>query len=76
MKRTQIQLPNVMYDQLKELARAEETTLAEIIRRAATYLLQTQPTHTNSSSTWAPPIADDLGEFMSTKEDWRIHANE
>ncbi len=76
MKRTQIQLPDKMYDQLKELARAEETTLAEVIRRAGAYLLQTQPMKTNSSLTWVPPIAEDLGEFISTEEDWRIYANE
>lgn len=65
-----------MYNRLKELARAEETTLAEEIRRAITYLFQTQPRPTRSSSTWAPPNPEDLGEFLSTEEDWRIHANE
>ncbi|MCK5156886.1 MAG: CopG family transcriptional regulator [Spirochaetales bacterium] len=76
MKRTQIQLPNEMYARLKELARVEETTLAEIIRQAAAYLLQTQPIRTISSPNWVPPKAEDLGEFMSTEEDWRIYANE
>jgi len=76
MIRTQIQLPTIMYNRLKELARIEETTLAEIIRRAATYLLQTEPIHTKSSSIWSPPTAEDLGEFVSTEGDWRIYANE
>ena len=76
MVRTQIQLPNKMYNQLKELAQSEETTLAEIIRRASAYLLQTQSMNTNSHTEWAPPTSEDLGEFMSSEEDWRIHANE
>ena len=76
MKRTQIQLPNRMYDQLKELARIEETTLAEIIRRASEYLLQTQAIQTKFSSTWSPPTSENLGDFLSGEEDWRIYANE
>ena len=76
MTRTQIQLPDKMYKQLKELAQTEETTLAEIIRRASAYLLQTQPIHSNSHSTWIPPTSEDLGEFLSTEDNWRLQANE
>lgn len=76
MIRTQIQLPDKMYKQLKMLAQSEETTLAEIIRRASSYLLQTQPVHSDSLSVWTPPTSKDLGGFMGTEEEWRLQANE
>ena len=76
MIRTQIQLPDKMYNQLKELARTEETTLTEIIRRASAYLLQTQPIQSNFTSVWTPPAPEDLGDFICAEEDWRLLANE
>ena len=76
MVRTQIQLPDKMYSQLKMLAQNEETTLAEIIRRASSYLLQTQPVQSDFSSVWTSPIPEDLGEFISIEEEWRLKANE
>jgi metal-responsive CopG/Arc/MetJ family transcriptional regulator len=69
MRRTQIQLPDVLYNRLKTLAKNEETSLAEIIRRAAEYMLLIHPD-------WNPPEPEDLGEFRSHESDWRILANE
>ncbi len=76
MRRTQIQLPDVLYDRLKVLAKNEETSLAEIIRRAAEYMLLLHPEHENTQKDWNPPAPEDLGEFRSHESDWRILANE
>ncbi len=76
MRRTQIQLPDTLYDRLKVLAKNEETSLAEIIRRAAEYMLLLHPEYENTQRDWNPPAPEDLGEFRSHESDWRILANE
>ena len=74
MKRTQIQLPDRLYDRLKALAAQEETSLADVIRRAAEYLLRLHPEE--STASWDIPEPESLGPFLSGDEDWRLQANE
>ena len=76
MKRTQIQLPDSLYDRLKKLARSQETTLSEIIRRAAEYLLAVKPEAADSRSEWRVPDPENLGCFLVEEPDWKLQANE
>ena len=43
MVRTQIQLPDELYEDLETLAKDKEWSLAEAIRRAAEHLLRSYP---------------------------------
>ena len=76
MKRTQIQLPDRLYNRLKELANREETSLAEIIRRAGEYILNLYPESNDTFAVWDIPKPANLGDFLSQEEEWRILANE
>lgn len=76
MKRTQIQLPDRLYNRLKELAQREETSLAEIMRRAGEYILSLHPELNDAVTNWDIPEPEDLGDFLSPEEQWRILANE
>ena len=76
MKRTQIQLPEELYRRLKQSARGEETTLAEILRRAARYYLALHPDARHETLQWDVPEPEHLGEFLSPEEDWRLLASE
>ncbi|MBW8003780.1 MAG: ribbon-helix-helix protein, CopG family [Planctomycetes bacterium] len=72
--RTQIQLPDHLYYRLKRLAEKEETSLAEIVRRAAQLLLEIYPEQAVES--WQPPEPADPGRFRIPESDWRIAAHD
>jgi predicted transcriptional regulator len=76
MKRTQIQLPDQLYDRLKKLARSQETSLSEIIRRAGEYLLAVKPESSENRAAWHLPKPENLGRFLAEESDWRLRANE
>jgi len=76
MRRTQIQLPDSLYDRLKRLARSQETTLSDILRRAAEYLLSVHPAHSRGKAEWQSPQPIDLGAFLAPEADWRARGNE
>ena len=61
MVKTQIQLPDALYRDLKRLAAAREWSLAETLRRAAEQLLARHPTVTVPASSWRPPVSDTVG---------------
>ena len=75
MKRTQVQIPDRLYNKLKAFARKEEISLAEVIRRAAEYLLHLYPEYNESYSDWSPPEPEDLGDFLADDSEWRVIAN-
>ncbi len=75
MIRTQIQLPDELYRQLKRLAAAKEWTLAETLRRASEYLLQLYSPDRMAGDGSALPAPLALGAFLSEAADWREMAN-
>lgn len=72
MVKTQIQLPDDLYRDLKRLAEAKEWSLAETLRRGAELLLARHPKITESNPPWTPPRPRDLGWRGLTHE--QIHA--
>ena len=76
MKRTQIQLPDKLYERLKRLAEEEETSLADIIRRAGEYYSSRHPELESVETEWDIPEPEALGEFLSPEEEWRLLGNE
>ena len=75
MKRTQIQLPDSLYNRLKKLARSQETTLSDVLRCAGEYLLSTHPEPIDETGEWQAPRAVDLGSFRAAESEWRDLAN-
>jgi hypothetical protein len=73
MVRTQIQLPDALYRQLKALSDAQEWSLAETLRRGAELLLQTYPP--SESKDWQLPAPIDVGEVLAPVEQFRELAN-
>ena len=61
MVKTQVQLPDALYRDLKRLAAAREWSLAETIRRAAEQFLARHPATVPSSPPWRPPVSDAVG---------------
>ena len=61
MTKTQIQLPDALYRDIKRLAASREWSLAETMRRAAEQFLARNPVATPSSIPWRPPVSDTVG---------------
>ena len=75
MVRTQIQLPNALYEEAKRVAREREMSLAEVVRRGVEYITQVYPP-VGSGEPWRPPAPSDLGPFQASQEDWRLIVND
>ncbi|MFA5508022.1 MAG: CopG family transcriptional regulator [Vulcanimicrobiota bacterium] len=69
MKRTQIQLPETLYDQVKRLAEEQEWSIAEVLRRGAEYMVGCYPPRAQLG--WTPPCARPLGDFKAPCDSWR-----
>lgn len=59
MVRTQIQLPDALYTELKAAAKKREMSLAELIRRGVEYILDIYPPVTTND--WQLPAPKKLG---------------
>ena len=60
--KTQIQLPEELYAELKEFARKREWSLAETLRRGAEILLQVYGDDGDGASApWKPPTSGQVG---------------
>lgn len=62
MVKTQIQLPDELYQRTKAFAKEREWSLAETFRRAAEQFLDRYPSAPDPvNQKWQPPVAIDLG---------------
>ena len=77
MTRTQIQLPDALYREVKRIAAEREMSLAELVRRALETLLCHFPTHPEARATWELPKPRPLaGDAFFENPDWRYEINE
>jgi hypothetical protein len=76
MVRTQIQLSTRMYEGVKRIAREEESSLTEVIRRAVGDLLRSHPEAGHCPAQWAPPVMRDPGRILAPESEWRALVNE
>ncbi len=65
MTRTQIQLPDPLYRRLKDVAKSNDWSLAEVIRRAAELYVQRFPASETTTAGWVFPTVDMGGEFLT-----------
>ena len=72
MRKTQIQLPDALYRDLKHLAATREWSLAETLRRAAEqFLARYPPTPPSAGRVWNPPVSNVVGWRGLTHEQVR-----
>ncbi len=76
MIRTQIQLPEPLYAQIKALAALHEWSLAEAMRRGAELLLRSYPERPSDIDSWSLPDGMPLGVFGAPVDQWRDIARE
>jgi hypothetical protein len=75
MVRTQIQLPDALYRELKALASDKEWSLAEAVRRGAELLLRSHPARRLPDSAAELPLLS-LGGLLVDDEALRAYAHE
>ncbi len=78
MQRTQIQLPDHLFEASRALASRKEISLAELVRRGLEYLIATSPEVSASCAPWELPVPHDLqAKDPFEDENWRadIHSD-
>lgn len=55
MVKTQIQLPDHLYEQAKRVARERELSLAEVVRRGVEYITAVYPPLVENGNPWSLP---------------------
>jgi hypothetical protein len=74
MKRTQIQMPDALYDEAQRLAETKEISLAELVRRGLEYMLAISPEVNDNKENWELPAARPLHAIDPFADDnWREH---
>lgn len=76
MVRTQIQLPDKLYRDLKALAAQQEWTMAETVRRSVEEYLERHPVREGPGGEWKLPAPMDLRMKDVHPDDFRLLANE
>lgn len=62
MTKTQIQVPEELFQELRAFAKQREWSLAETFRRGAELLLEVYPkTSVSQSAAWTPPTSSEAG---------------
>lgn len=78
MIKTQIQLPDALYQELKRVAREREMSLAEVLRRGAEYITQVYlPLERGQYDDGLPgPFHTELTVDPFSETDWRYNLNQ
>lgn len=72
MKRTQIQLPDALFEAARDVAESKEISLAELVRRGLEYMIATSPAQQSQSVTWTLPAPHPLNaDDPFQHEGWR-----
>ena len=70
MVKTQVQIPDALYREAKRIARENEMSFAEVVRRGLEEIVRHHPPGRRPRSKWRPPPARDLGKPLAPEEQW------
>ena len=72
MIRTQVQIPDELYRQAKDVAARREISMAELVRRGLEYMIAVTPPGEGGTD-WELPVAQDLGaDDPFSDPEWRV----
>ena len=71
MTKTQIQLPDPLYREVKRVAKERDWPLAEVLRRGAEYMIRCYPKRGARKGAWELPMGQDLGVIKVPFQHWR-----
>ena len=70
MIKTQVQIPDELFQRAKEVAARKEWSFAELVRRGLECMTQSNPAGRKPGSKWRLPPAVDLGRPLLPEEEW------
>ena len=75
MTRTQIQLPDSLYQLLREIAEQQDWLLSDVMRKAAEHFVIRFPEDQNPKAVWRFPTLDRGGDFLADPASLRPEAH-
>ena len=76
MVKTQVQIPDHLYEAAKKIAESRELSFAEVVRRGLEYVVSVYSMKDQPKMEWRPPKARSLGkEDPFADPDWRVKIN-
>ena len=76
MTKTQMQIPDALFERAKQLAAEKEWSFAEVVRRGLEHMTATNPPHRRTGRKWALPAPRHLGAFQAPEADWTALAHD
>lgn len=76
MVKTQVQIPDHLYQEAKRVAAENEMSFAEVVRRGLEEIVRHHPPNRSSPSEWNPPPAFALGEPKAPEQEWTTLSHE
>ncbi len=70
MIKTQVQIPDELFERAKRVAAEKEWSFAEIVRRGLEYMTEVNPATRTPGKKWRLPAPHHLGEFLAPEEQW------
>lgn len=70
MIKTQVQIPDELFERAKQVAAEKEWSFAEIVRRGLEYMTDVNPTPRTPGKRWRLPSPHHLGPFLAPQEKW------
>jgi hypothetical protein len=75
MTRTQIYLPDPLYQRLKVIAEKQDWSFSEVMRKAAEHFITRFPEDPKSKAVWRFPTLDCGGDFLTDPASLRPEAD-
>jgi hypothetical protein len=76
MIKTQIQIPDRLYHEAKRLARENEMSFAEVVRRGLEEIVRHHPPGREKPMDWRLPEPFPMGEPLAAEEEWTALSHE
>jgi hypothetical protein len=75
MKHIRIQLPLPLFEEIQRVAKLQQWSVTEVLRRGAEYMVRCFPAE-KVPQLWAQPEPLEMGPFLAPVEEWRGLASE
>jgi hypothetical protein len=76
MMKTQVQIPDDLFERAKKVAEAKEWSFAEIVRRGLEYMTRVNPPNRRSPKTWQLPQSVAMGMPLAPEAEWTSLSHE
>jgi hypothetical protein len=70
MIKTQVQIPDELFQRAKKLAAEKEWSFAEVVRRGLEYMTASNPAGRTPGVKWRLPEPVDMGPALLPEEEW------